>query len=69
MMIIVNRPRNGYETVGNIRVVFTDRLQQLDIANKVAYVKNYAACILRTCTAKNTVISPNFLVWKFCGMV
>ena len=21
----------------------------------------------RTCTAKNTGISPNFLVWKFCG--
>ena len=20
-----------------------------------------------TCTAENTVISPNFLVWKFCG--
>ena len=21
----------------------------------------------KTTTAKNTVISPNFLVWKFCG--
>ena len=68
-MIIINRPKNGYETVSNIKVVFTDRLQQLDVANKVAYVKNYTACILHTCTAKNNVISPNFLVWKFCGMV
>ena len=23
--------------------------------------------IIRTFTAKNTVISPNFLAWKFCG--
>ena len=22
---------------------------------------------MRTYTTKNTVISPNFLVWKFCG--
>ena len=23
--------------------------------------------IIKTFTAKNTVISPNFLAWKFCG--
>ena len=32
---IVNRPRNGYETVDNIKVVSTDSLKQLEVANKV----------------------------------
>ena len=38
--VIVNRPRNGYETVGNIKVVSIDSLKQLKVANKVAYVIN-----------------------------
>ena len=38
--VIVNRPRNGYETVGNIKVVSIDNLKQLKVANKVAYVIN-----------------------------
>ena len=38
--VIVNRPRNGYETVGNIKVVSIDTLKQLEVANKVAYVTN-----------------------------
>ena len=32
---IVNRPRSGYETVGNIKVVSTDSFKQLEVANKV----------------------------------
>ena len=35
-VIIVNRPRNGYETVGNIM----DNFKQLEVANKVDYVTN-----------------------------
>ena len=38
--VIVNRPRNGCETVGNIKVVCIDSLKQLKVANKVAYVIN-----------------------------
>ena len=33
--IIVNRQSNGYETVGNIKVVSTDNFKQLEVANKV----------------------------------
>ena len=33
--IIVNRPRNGYETVGNIKVASTGSLDQLEVANKL----------------------------------
>ena len=39
-VIIVNRPRNGYETVGNIKVVSVDSFKQLEVANKVDYVTN-----------------------------
>ena len=38
--IIVNRPRNGYETVGSIKVVCTDSFKQLEVANKVDYTIN-----------------------------
>ena len=37
---IVNRPRNGYETVGNIRVVSINSFKQLEVAVKVDYVIN-----------------------------
>ena len=37
---IVNRPRNGHETVGNIKVVSTDSFKQLEVAIKVDYVSN-----------------------------
>ena len=36
----VNRPRNGYETVANIKVVFIDIFEQLVVANEVDYVTN-----------------------------
>ena len=39
-LIIVNRPRNNYETVGNIEVGSTDSLKQLEVANKVDYFTN-----------------------------
>ena len=39
-VIIVNRSRNGYETVGNIKVVSVDSFKQLEVANKVDYVTN-----------------------------
>ena len=32
---LANRPRNGYETVDNIKVVSIDSFKQLEIANKV----------------------------------
>ena len=44
--VIVNRPRNGYETVGKIKVIFIDILEQLAVANEIDYVTNSAACIL-----------------------
>ena len=34
------------------------------LANGINGTKSHKAI---TFTAKNTVISPNFLVWKFCG--
>ena len=37
---IVNRLRNGYETLGNIRVIYIDSFKQLEAANKVDYVIN-----------------------------
>ena len=37
---IVNRPRNGYDTVGNIKVFFINSFKQLEVANKVDYVTN-----------------------------
>ena len=37
---IVNRLRNGYETVGNIKVVSIDSFKQLEVANKVDYLTN-----------------------------
>ena len=38
--VIVNRPRNGYETVANIKVVFIDIFEQLAVANEIDYVTN-----------------------------
>ena len=35
---IVNRPRNGCETIGNIREVSIDSFKQLEVANKVDHV-------------------------------
>ena len=35
---IVNRPRNGYETVGDNRAVSIDSFKQPEVANKVDYV-------------------------------
>ena len=37
---IVNRPRNGYETVSNIEVVSNDNFKQLEVANRVDYATN-----------------------------
>ena len=37
---IINRSNNGYETVGNIKVVSIDSFKQLEVANKVDYVTN-----------------------------
>ena len=37
---IINRPRNGYEIVGNIEVVSMDSFKQLEVANKVDYITN-----------------------------
>ena len=39
-------PRNSYETVGDIKVVSIDNFNQLEIANKLDYFTNLAACIL-----------------------
>ena len=37
---------------------------------KTPYMDTFHAVrIIQTCTAKNPVISPNFLVWKFYGKV
>ena len=36
----VNRPRNGYEIVGNIRAVSTDSFKQLEVASIIDYVTN-----------------------------
>ena len=36
----VNRPKNGYEIVSNIRVVSIDSLNQFEVANKIDYVTN-----------------------------
>ena len=37
---IVNRPRNGYETVGNIKVISMNNFQQPEVAGKADHVKN-----------------------------
>ena len=44
--IIVNKLRNGYRTVGNVKVVSIDSFKQLQVANKVDCITNYVACIL-----------------------
>ena len=43
----VNRSENGYETVGNIKVVSIDSFKQLEVVNNVNYVTSEAACILQ----------------------
>ena len=47
-IIIVNRPRNGYETVTNIKVVSVDSFKQLEVANKVtmSQTKQHVYCKL-----------------------
>ena len=42
---IVNRPRNGYKSVGNIKLVSIDSFKQLEVANKFDYVTNWAAWV------------------------
>ena len=37
---IINRPRNGYETVDNIKVVFIDCFKQLEVASIIDYATN-----------------------------
>lgn len=39
-LAIVNRSRNGYETVGNVKVVSIDTFKQLEVVNKVDYFVN-----------------------------
>ena len=38
--VIINRPKNGYENVGNIEVVSMDSFKKLEVANKVDYITN-----------------------------
>ena len=42
----MKRPNNGYETDGNIKIVPNGSFKQLQVANKVDSVTNWAACIL-----------------------
>ena len=52
---IVNRPRNGYEIIGNIKVVSIDTFKQLEVANKAERHKRsciYTANIALSCTHK-----------------
>ena len=37
-VIIVNRPRNSYGTIGNITVVSVDNFKQREVANKADFV-------------------------------
>ena len=75
---ISSHKRFAYSCIGSQNFVLADSefnskfiniklMKVIRTNNYIVSITTYSGQLLIAFTAKNTVILPNFLVWKFCG--